>query len=498
MEIKTQKKGNIYDDMEIKCPYCFNTFHHYDVVFRTEGVDPNKIQERSKQLAMAQMSPAELDKLKKELENDKKYVKSTDEAFLSYWNKMGYTKGGALFENSEGYDQHGSVSSTEQKSNQENSETSGDTRKTALGELLDPIIGVTKTNMIGNKTTDKDGFVNSATDNRGNETDRRVCPHCHNKLPKDYGKYPVRFLSVVGISGAGKTVMLTQLLKHIDQYISNVGGSIISVPGGTAQSFIAKYKVQQGEKLPRGNNRHHFSPPVFLTFTRTENQSLNQVTLVLYDIAGEDCVDPEGLNTYGPFVKNSDGIIMLVDPEQVEGFQCQGMQEEQIKPQTVLNAMASAFLMENDTKSNIPIAVAYSKSDKLKTSAPVMQILSDAGRVFQKIQYNSSRKGFMLDEYKQVRGEVELITQKFNRPFYDTIRHIFNQYGFFAVAALGNEADKRTNEKKEEEAVMIRNLQPMRLEEPMLWLLSQWKLIGDVTNEQQKSGNNWLMSLLRR
>ena len=59
---------------------------------------------------------------------------------------------------------------------------------------------------------DEDGNVTQIELREGGFTakcSRRVCRHCHNPLPDDYGKNPVKFAAVIGITGAGKTVYLS-------------------------------------------------------------------------------------------------------------------------------------------------------------------------------------------------------------------------------------------------------------------------------------------------
>ncbi|MFR2605771.1 MAG: hypothetical protein ACLTAX_11490 [Waltera sp.] len=47
---------------------------------------------------------------------------------------------------------------------------------------------------------DPEGFLYQVRDEEGRDTKVRICPHCHNPLPFEYGKYPVKYIAVVGIT----------------------------------------------------------------------------------------------------------------------------------------------------------------------------------------------------------------------------------------------------------------------------------------------------------
>ena len=49
---------------------------------------------------------------------------------------------------------------------------------------------------------DPEGFLYQVRDEEGRDTKVRICPHCHNPLPFEYGKYPVKYIAVVGIATA--------------------------------------------------------------------------------------------------------------------------------------------------------------------------------------------------------------------------------------------------------------------------------------------------------
>lgn len=472
MELKEQNVFNSYDDVEIKCPYCFNTFFHNEVGFRVEPISNEKVQEYKQKIISGDEKEAE--KYKKKLENAKHYEKKRDSIWHEYWEKMGWVGNAALYENGDGYDEYNDHS-----------------RPSALSDLQDPIIGLDNDMLIGEKRVDADGFVVAAVDNRGEITERRICPHCHNKLPKDYGKNPVKFIAVVGISGSGKTVMLSQLIENIEDYATNGGGKVTFDSSDSASKFPLQYKVKANQELPSGT-REHFAPPIYLQFTKTEKKSWKETTLVIYDIAGESCINAGGIEKYGPFVRNSDGIILLLDPRQISAFSCADENAE--KPTAVLNAMGKAFLLDDNQVCKVPFAVAYSKSDKLQNAGID---INENSHIFRPIEYTAQR-GFMLDSYKNVRFEVESLLKKYSPTFYHNVVDFFENYGFFAFSSLGHDAESTSSSDGKKANVLTMNLEPKRLEEPLLWLLYKWKLIDGVTQAKQEPKSKLLSWLGRK
>lgn len=466
MELRENGKTNPFDQREIKCPYCFKTFFHNKVEFRTKPVTEEELEVLDAKRSDPDNPDAEAaqKRYKYYFEN---YRREKDKTWTDYWKDLGFAENAELYENGDGYDEY--------RDGKRNSVLSGDTnprivKKGLLLELL----------------RDKDGFVTGAVDKRGVETHYRICPHCHNRLPKEYGKNDVKFVSVVGISGSGKTVMLSQLIENIEDYAVKVGGTVTYDSEDSARKFIMRYKVKGGETLPIGT-REHFSPPIFLRFSRkTEQDRIEKCMVVIYDIAGESCIKADGLETYGPFVRNADGIILLVDPGQISAFGCSN--EELERPTAVLNAMARAFLLEEDAASRVPLALAYSKSDMLR-NVSLDDDLKENSNIFRDIRYNSKVRGFMLDEFRNINFEVETLTRKYSETLYQTIRDKFTTCGFFAFSALGSSTEQKETEDGRSVSVLKQHVQPMRLEEPLLWIMYRWGLLRGVEKDTEpKSG----------
>ena len=104
------------------------------------------------------------------------------------------------------------------------------------------------------------------------------------------------------------------------------------------------------------------------------NKTKQKYTLIFYDIAGENCVNPEAMNKYGMFIENANGIVMIIDPKQFgELFNITEDSEDYDDddtaiPEKVAEAMYNAFgaTSAEGGKCQVPLAAALSKSDILK------------------------------------------------------------------------------------------------------------------------------------
>ena len=326
----------------------------------------------------------------------------------------------------------------------------------------------------GRFVADKDGFLAGMIDSKGNKSDIRICPHCHNQLPFNFGKHPVKYIAIVGITSSGKTVYLSQFLKGLFNNLSDIG--FFQVDGmGDAENFWKLNAVKKGNRLPMGNVTDKLTLPIAITIQNEKNEVY---TLVFYDIAGENCVKPDQMKKYGPFIVNTDGIIMIVDPSQFPGLlsDTDDTEDETINPGKVLEAMYHAFVAAKckEGKCDVPIAVALSKSDLLR---PNFQYRNYQVNMFQNIDYTLYKpKGFPYNDYLNISAEVERLLKnvRTGRTFVDSVKKSFTKNDFFAFSALNVEpVAEKDKESGDIYYVLEEDPETVRIEEPFNWLLYQ-------------------------
>ena len=297
--------------------------------------------------------------------------------------------------------------------------------------------------------TDSDGFVNRVHDKlSGKESYVRLCPHCHNVLPKQYGKYPVKFFSVVGVTSAGKTVYLNQLLGSMNRYLQQIGLTLL-YPDEAAEEL--RSITSEDDVLPMATYADSLRPP--LSFAVMDQAAQRYYTLVFYDIAGENCVRADRMRSYGPYIEHADGILMLIDPVQ---FPQLAAEIRIMNPGAatggtvayatdVLKAMYENFLLQNvDRKQRVltPIAFTISKSDLLD---PIIRQDPYYNGAFMlkpnvTVKYSTRKKRNMVDfgSISQVSGEIlYLLSSRGENGFCEAVNKNFSHRQLFATSALG-------------------------------------------------------------
>lgn len=267
----------------------------------------------------------------------------------------------------------------------------------------------------------------------------RLCPHCHNPLPSDdYGKYPIYFISILGITSSGKTVYLSRLLEQQPLCLAGL------VPG-TTKSITKMETVAKGKALPAGSSIA-FKHPISITVNGGEG--IGYYTLVLYDIAGENCMvvydTKKGMAKYGEFIKHSSGIILLTDPSQmgaVAGVLKGGFKNAEIEK--VLNAYQEYIAISD--KMDVPIAVSVAKSDELREfskrtgNTGLSKIFKDIPLVMD--QATGIGAGFDVNEAMAVSDEMRRFLNGYAQvangmPLPGFVETKFKNVGYFAVSAL--------------------------------------------------------------
>jgi len=424
----------------VKCPYCFGKLKPFDVSFRAETV-------------MTKQDWDEMDDSEKEKLKD--YVERKDTILEDFWKQYPKSKPEGKNENHAVLNAHGSVDKHIVTS-----------RQFAL---------------------DDDDFPYAMMEPKtGKTTMRRICPYCHNELPHEYGKYPVSFISVVGITGSGKTVYISQLLDNIDEYLTRA--NLVSVGiHDVARKYVDEHKISKGKALPAGTTADKLTLPLPINVQNRETNERH--TLVFFDIAGENCVNPEQMRKFGPFIVNADSIIMIIDPKQFSDvFELYNYYEDNdvARPEQVVNAMYNAFLSISagqTDKSPIPLAVTISKSDMLQTYYRDKYLDTHTKRQIQYGDYGwykMGKRGFAVNDFRNVSDELKdtLYRKIQGETFINSIEACFNTIGYFAVSALNCDPTEQG-----EDGNKIIDISPerVRVEEPFYWMLFNLGLIGGMT-----------------
>lgn len=439
----------------ITCLYCFNHFNDDEVhfrmntVFSEENLDPKNEGRSKEEIEIdSRFSSAEIKAQIAEYERREKFVKSSDAVYENFWHEFGGTT--------------------------EKSSVSRDGKAPSVMPYQRPVFdpnnqehmqffGVPKKE---SDVLNEHGMIYAAVDCFGKLTDRRVCPHCHNPLPGAYGKYPVKFVSVIGITGAGKTVYLSQICKFIAKQIAyfHITANPTSI---YAQEYLEANPVVMGKELPIGSPPEQLLQPLcFDLVYRQDNKEMNH-TIVFYDIAGENCVDHERMKGFGRFVEHADGIVLVIDPDQFRESSATA------QPVKVLETIFTVFQNKHSDKvRNLPIAVCISKGDKIATEM-IGQNLDD-------IQFLQDNSGFFLPkfnagDYNPIHKAITNFVQRNDNELHTRMRNLYDNYNYFLFSAIG------TSTKKLDETDLDTPAGPTipkRIMEPIVWLLHKYNFIN--------------------
>lgn len=312
---------------------------------------------------------------------------------------------------------------------------------------------------------------------------RRVCRHCHNPLPDNYGKNPVKFATVVGITGAGKTIYLSQLLRKMRSYATKVGLSAIVTNSGV-RTFLDNNKVAANEQLPGSTPAEQFQQPLFYELVQNLGGNRKKTeTFVLYDVAGEVFKDANLVTKFAPFVAHADGVLVLIDPMQFEVVTMASEHGKQLdEPVTVLEVIHNIFSHgHSDKKCDVPFAICMSKADM-----PEFQQVLDPdlrAMLLEEVQGVRDRSGYNLPlfnarDYNTIAEELNRFIQDNEMDLAEVLRDNYSTYDYFAFTALGCEVD--TNEENGYTyQYPVGPVLPKRVEEPILWLFNRLGYIGE-------------------
>ncbi|KOY14600.1 TRAFAC clade GTPase domain-containing protein [Paenibacillus xylanivorans] len=324
-----------------------------------------------------------------------------------------------------------------------------------------------------------DNIVMGLNDRYGVVTRRRLCPQCHNELPVTAGKAPSNIISIIGASQVGKSVYMTSLIHTLQHYTADhFDAACMPLNAEISRRFRADYEeplFERGDLLDSTQKEKLQEPFIFQFVFKDEDKA--PLTLVFFDVAGEGMVEQDYLGLHGQHIKNSAGILFMVDPLQIRsirdkirinlGNEPGEWTPRYDEPRDVVLTMFGDFIAYQDkAKTNIPTAVVLTKSDMLHSLKDEEgDYIKSNSNVFRNMVH---RDWFDLTEFENIDGEIRRFIEKVDRPFKGTMDVYFKDTAYFAVSALGsNPVDMK----------LQGVVSPIRVDEPFLWLLYKLKYI---------------------
>jgi hypothetical protein len=324
------------------------------------------------------------------------------------------------------------------------------------------------------------GMVTQIALKSGETCAQRVCRYCRNPLPDGYGKNPVKYVTLVGVTGAGKTVYFSQLLKRMGDYAANVGLDATVAHRGVSE-FLKDNQIVAGKKLPPPTPFQQFQQPLFYELVGVDGDGSRAVhTFVLYDVAGE--LFEEGnaryLEKFAPFIKRADGILVLIDPMQIDAISGASRQDAEKSPAaTALGAIQSIVTDDNDALGcTKPVAVCLSQIDReavQKVLDDELKRLLNANVEPERDERGFPRSVFNAEQHRPIAEKLREFLTENQLPLVKKLDMSFPDHDFFAFTSLGCAV---------EDGKPVGPVIPKRIEEPLYWLFYK---LGFLTSNEE-------------
>ena len=315
----------------------------------------------------------------------------------------------------------------------------------------------------------------------GAESGIKVCPHCHTRMPATFGEGNSPLIAMAGAPHTGKSVYLRILADQLRHGMGRRFDADVRLSGDTMfrnNSGSSDFLNPAGELFPgrqlyaktqqaAGGRRD----PIVFAWRQKRMGRYDTTFLSFFDTAGEDLAAQETVDNLR-YLGAADALVLLLDPFMIP----QAREQIALPPSAYATSDATIDVLNRVTdnlresrhlggRKNIPIpvAVVFAKIDAF------FDVLGADHPLVRRPQPGP--------HYDEAAGRV---THEYVRPqlvewgAYDIDSHLeknYKRFRYFAVSALGAEPDY------DNDMVDPRGVHPFRVDEPLLWLLSQFNVV---------------------
>lgn len=316
-----------------------------------------------------------------------------------------------------------------------------------------------------------DDVLISLRDKYNVETKKRLCPYCHNDLPYSAGRAPSNIIAIIGASQVGKSVYMASLIHTLETVTAhNFEAACMPINSETSRRFKSQYMdpLFAQNTLIESTQKERKQEPFIYQF-KFKDANKAPLSLVFFDVAGEGMVEEEYLELYANHIKNAEAILFLVDPLQLSTIRTKirlGQEDGDFTSQyqesrDVVVTLAENFIgRQEEGRTTIPTAIVVTKSDMLESLATEDgQYIRTDSNLFKNYTH---KQYFDLEAYEAINDEVKHFIEQVDLAFMDAIEVHFNNVSYFAVSSLGQNPVN---------GYLEGVIQPLRVDEPFLWLL---------------------------
>jgi GTPase SAR1 family protein len=307
-------------------------------------------------------------------------------------------------------------------------------------------------------------------------TAKRVCPICHFELMYDTGTTQEEVIAVIGGVSTGKSSYISVLIQRLKNEVgADFNAAIMAIGDSTRERYRNDFykPIYQDrtivKKTQSGALNSRTKIPMVFRITIDDKGRRRAVNLVLFDTAGEDMGSMDLMSTEARYILYSDAIIFLLDPLQIDSVREQlpkadlPIELPDAAPLPIVERLYELhqqhFNMKSEEKIKKPIAFALAKIDALYSIIDPSSVL----------RYTSNHQGALnLSDTQSVHTEISSYLQAWLGPNFNNLTNIhFKNYKYFGLSALGAPPVNGN----------VGSVSPLRVEDPLLWILSELSLI---------------------
>ena len=326
------------------------------------------------------------------------------------------------------------------------------------------------------------GRLKVPKDKGGYPLTRKLCPDrgVEHDLPFNAGLQESLVIGLIGAPNSGKTHYIASL---VDRLMGRVGtdlqGALLPVTDGTSDRYQKEFYEPLFEDHSELPATEGIPEPLIYDLSFDGNlwgqDRKRAVNLALYDTAGENTIDKARAREMLNYLNVASGVIFIIDPLQIRQIR-ERLPDSILPPPlavgTPISIIGNILMLLQNGKAlqvnepfSVPVAVVLSKCDVLQENGLIesnriwnMEDRRNIGR-FDRL-YHDDMAG-MMGEYMR----------QWDEKAYNVVTQRFPRHAFFGVSATGCAATGATMNKK------YRYIAPWRVEDPLLWLLSQVKVL---------------------
>lgn len=321
-----------------------------------------------------------------------------------------------------------------------------------------------------------------ATCDCGTKTIKRVCPRCHNELPRELGLGRSCSIALLGAKEVGKSHFIAVLIHQLRHRVGErFQASFAALDEQTRRRYsqdfesyvFARRIVIPGTVSARAQVGVKYPLIYRLSLTQTYLGFRRQraTNLVFFDTAGEDLGDVDTMETETRYVAQSEGIVFLLDPLQIPSVRDKlasrvGLPSGTVHPaaivERVIQLIRSYRGLGESQKIDTPVALAFSKIDAVRS-------LIEPGSPVHRAAHHDGY--FDLSDAEAMNESMRAHVHSWAGPGLDAmIRHNFKHVSYFGISALGSGPDASGR--------LPAGATPFRVEDPLLWILHRRGIVA--------------------